>query len=84
MLWVSQECNLLIRIHLIILMIWWTGLVPWKFEFPFKGSLTSTFQECTSTFLEGRRKVSFKREFEVPWREAGPPNHHGDKVDSDQ
>ena len=20
----------------------------------------------------------------VPWREAGPPNHHDDKVDSDQ
>ena len=24
------------------------------------------------------------REFKVPWREAGPPNHHDDKVDSDQ
>ena len=20
----------------------------------------------------------------LPWREAGPPNHHDDKVDSDQ
>jgi len=24
-------------------MIRWTGLVPWEFEFPFPGSLTSTF-----------------------------------------
>ena len=24
-------------------MIWWTGLAPWKFQFPFPGSLTSTF-----------------------------------------
>ena len=32
-----------VRIHCIILMIWWTGLTPWEFEFPFSGSLTSTF-----------------------------------------
>ena len=25
-----------------------------------------------------------KREIKLPWREAGPPNHHVDKVDSDQ
>jgi len=24
-------------------MIWWTGLAPWEFEFPFLGSLISTF-----------------------------------------
>jgi len=24
------------------------------------------------------------REFKLPWREAGPPNHRDDKVDSDQ
>ena len=35
--------NLLIRIHFIIEMIWWTGLAPWEFESPFPGSLTSTF-----------------------------------------
>jgi len=35
--------NLLVRIHFIIMMIRWTGLAPWKFEFPFPGSLTSTF-----------------------------------------
>jgi len=34
--------NLLVRIHLIIVMMRWTGLAPWEFEFPFPGSLTST------------------------------------------
>ena len=33
---------------------------------------------------EGRCKATWKREFNFPWREAGPPNHHDDKVDSDQ
>ena len=35
--------NLLVRIHFIIVMIRWTGLAPWDFEFPLSGSLTSTF-----------------------------------------
>jgi hypothetical protein len=35
--------NLLICIHFTIEMIWWTGLVPWKFEFPLPGSLLSAF-----------------------------------------
>jgi len=30
--------NLLVRIHFIIVMIRWTGLAPWEFEFPFPGS----------------------------------------------
>jgi len=30
--------NLLVRIHMIIVMIRWTGLAPWEFEFPFPGS----------------------------------------------
>ena len=34
--------NLLVRIHFIIVVIRWTGLAPWEFEFPFPGSLTST------------------------------------------
>ena len=33
--------NLLVRIHFIIVMIGWTGLAPWEFEFHFPGSLTS-------------------------------------------
>ena len=36
--------NLLVRIHFIIELSWWTGLAPWEFEFPFPGSLTSAFQ----------------------------------------
>ena len=34
--------NLLVRIQFIIMVIRWTGLAPWEFEFPFPGSLTST------------------------------------------
>ena len=30
--------------HFIIVMIRWTGLAPWAVEFPFPGSLTSTFR----------------------------------------
>jgi len=32
--------DLLVQIHFVIEMIWWTGLAPWEFELP--GSLTST------------------------------------------
>ena len=35
--------NLLVRIHSIVVMIRWTGLALWAFEFSFPGSLTSTF-----------------------------------------
>jgi len=35
--------NLLVRTHFINVMIRWTGLAPWEFEFHFPGSLTSTF-----------------------------------------
>jgi len=37
------DLHLLVRIHFIIVMIGWTGLAPWEVEFPFPGSLTSTF-----------------------------------------
>ena len=41
--------------------------------------------QCKATGCqEGRYKAPWKREFKPPWREAGPPNHHNDKVDSDQ
>ena len=33
---------------------------------------------------EGRCKATWKRKFNLPWREAGPPNHHNDEVDPDQ
>ena len=41
--------NLLVRIHFIIVMIRWTGLAPWGFEFPFPGSLTSTLLKQSET-----------------------------------
>ena len=41
--------SLLVQIHLIIEMIWWTGLVPWDFEFPFPGSLIFTFQKAAGS-----------------------------------
>ena len=41
--------NLLVRVHFIIVMIRWTGLAPWEFEFPFPGSLTSTQTLTPST-----------------------------------
>ena len=53
--------NLLVRIHSIIVMIRWTGLAPWEFEFPFPGSLTSTslaqFDEKMDAMC--RNKISF-------------------------
>jgi len=33
---------------------------------------------------EGRCKATWKREFKLAWREAGPLNHHDSIVDSDQ
>ena len=33
-------------------MIRWTGLAPWKFEFPFPGSLTSTFLRLTTLLCD--------------------------------
>jgi len=35
--------NLLVRIHLIIVVVRWTGLAPWEFDSPIPGSLASTF-----------------------------------------
>ena len=34
--------NLLVRIHFVGMMIWWTGLAPCEFEFPLAGRLTSS------------------------------------------
>ena len=33
---------------------------------------------------EGGCKATWKRYFKLPWREAGPPDHHVDKVNVDQ
>jgi len=55
--------NLLVRIHFIIVMIRWTGIAPWEFEFPFSGSFTSTFLgwrdtiDCDSQPSDSRRGI---------------------------
>ena len=56
--------NLLVRVHFIIVIIRWTGLAPWEFEFPFPGSLASTFLQVA--YMEG--KMSPPREA----RDASP------------
>jgi len=33
---------------------------------------------------EGNNKATWKRGFKIPSREAGPPNHHNDKVGYNQ
>ena len=33
---------------------------------------------------ESRCKATWRRELKLQWREAGPPKHHDDEVDSDQ
>ena len=43
--------NLLVRIHLIIVMIRWTGLMPWGFEFPFPWHGTVAREPLTVSFL---------------------------------
>jgi len=49
--------NLLVRIHFILVMIRWTGLAPWKFEFPFPSSLTSTFLEHGNMRIVGQHRA---------------------------
>jgi len=68
--------NLLVRIHFIIVMIGWTGLAPWEFEFLY---LLFTKVRCVV-----RQAVVRDKDQQLPWREAGPPNHHDDQVGSDQ
>ena len=60
---------------------WW-GLMsangnPNKCSAPTIASLSTVLQSCS-------RKVDVRLPGKLPWREAGPPNHHDDKVDSDQ
>ena len=50
--------NLLVQIHFIIVMICWIGLAPWRGEFPFPGSLTSTFLEAGEKGTVIRTKYS--------------------------
>ena len=51
--------NLLVRTHFTIVMVGWTGLAPWEFEFPFPGSRASTFQAALQ-HLGGRDGVGIQ------------------------
>ena len=48
------------------------------------GESSSAGLHASSEALEGRCKATWKREFKLPWCEAGPPNYHDDTVGSDQ
>jgi len=43
--------HLPVRNHFIFVMVRWTGLAPWEFEFPFPGSLTSTIHSRQTMLL---------------------------------
>ena len=48
------------------------------------GGLGASGEQVHPQPQKGRYKATWKREFKHPGREAGPPNHLDDKVDSDQ
>ena len=54
--------NLLVRIHFIIVMIRWTGLAPWEFQFPFPGSLTSPFLEVPPETMYPKPETGYPQE----------------------
>ena len=58
--------NLLVRIYFIIVMIRWTGLAPWKCEFPSPGSLVSTFLGPLRSCLPPRRGFNSVRRLTDP------------------
>ena len=58
-----------VRIHLLIVMIKWTGLAPWEFEQPFPGSLTSTFLAPPTT--EGWPRHPLFSRAKKCWSERG-------------
>ena len=67
--------NLLVR----ILMMRWTGLAPWKFESPYPGSLTSTFQAICSPTTKSACHFAFKSR---QTQRAHPPNHQHSRATS--
>ena len=53
--------NLLVRIHFTIVMIRWTGLAPWEFEFPFPGRHISTFLALARSHSSQTLEVTFRK-----------------------
>jgi len=52
--------NLLLRIHFIIVIIRWTGLATWEFDFFFPGGLSSTFVQVNTLAASLRHACCFK------------------------
>ena len=59
---------------MIIVMIRWTGLAPWELEFPFPGSLTSTFVVGGAATLGARRVLGRDLAVVEEEPELGIPN----------
>jgi len=58
-------------------MIRWTGLAPWEFQFPFPGSLTSTFLQDQEEAETAKRAAQRRRALEVPYTlNPNPPALH--------
>jgi len=75
--------NLLVRIHYmyIIVMIKWTGLAPWEFEFPFPGSLNSTFVEPSGYVEQAQRElVTTSGRRALNMNDSGVPVHKQRRV----
>ena len=68
-------------VHLIITMIKWTRTSRLSIIM-INSVLTAAC--CAAAERSKSPAIHWRREFKLPWREAGPPNHHDDKVDSDQ
>jgi hypothetical protein len=76
----ARESSLLTtRIHFIIVMIRWTGLAPWEFEFPFRGSLTSIFlmNLVCQAFYVGLNSVS-RADLREYWKNLCAGGHSGE------
>ena len=69
--------NLLVQIHLIIEMIWWTGLAPWDHCSTCNARYTSRFSSFSDEFVTIRSLsdefvadslyIVYRQVFEVPW-----------------
>ena len=64
-------------------MIRWTGLAPWEFEFPFGGSLTSTFREELPPTATGRSNRTIPKGGGFARTGANQGRLHGRASDSD-
>jgi len=65
-------------------MTWQNWMVATLRVTPGLAPVVATFARAWFPLRGGRCKATWKRKFKLAWREAGPPNHHDDKVDSDQ